>query len=71
MKMKLFKYGYLIRYAFDLGRVFPILTKHRSVSKIISAINFELVELPTIIWMQVTTIQHKLVFFWSGLLLNL
>lgn len=71
MKMKLFKYGYLIRYAFDLGRVFPILIKHRSVSGIISAINFELVELPTTIWMQLATIQHKLFFFWSGLLINL
>lgn len=70
MKMKLFKYGYLIRYAFDLGRVFPILIKHRSVTKIVSAINFELVELPTIIWMQVATLQHKLLFLWSGLLLN-
>lgn len=70
MKMKLFKYGYLIRYAFDLGRVFPILIKHRSVTKIASAINFELVELPTIIWMQVATLQHKLLFLWSGLLLN-
>ena len=71
MKMKLFKYGYLIRYAFDLGRVFPILVKHRNVSKIVSAVNFELVELPTIIWMQVATIQHKLLFYWSGLSLNL
>jgi len=71
MKMKLFKYGYLIRYAFDLGRVFPILIKHRSISKIISAINFELVELPTTIWMQFATLQHNLLLFWSGLLINL
>lgn len=51
MKMKLFKHGYLIRHAFDLGRIFPIIIKHRGVSKIIVGIGSQIIDAPTNIWL--------------------
>ena len=46
MKMKLFKYGYLIRHAFDLGRIFPILVKQSGVSRLLTTISSLVAEAP-------------------------
>jgi hypothetical protein len=50
MKMKLFRYGYLIRIAFDHGRIFPIIVKQRGVSNFIAGISSHIIEAPTTIW---------------------
>ena len=46
MKMKLFKYGYLIRHAFDLGRIFPLLEKQSGVSRLLTAFSSLINEAP-------------------------
>ena len=46
MKMKLFKYGYLIRHAFDLGRIFPLLEKQSGVSRLLAAYSSLINEAP-------------------------
>ena len=50
MKMKLFRYGYLIRIAFDHGRLFPIIIKQRGVSVFIAGISSHIIEAPTNFW---------------------
>ena len=60
MKVKLFKYGYLIRYAFDHGRIFPIIIKQRGISKLIAGISSQIIEAPTIIWVYITNLDHQL-----------
>jgi len=50
MKMKLIRYGYLIRYAFDLGRIFPIIIKQRGVSNFIAGTSSHILNAPTNIW---------------------
>ena len=50
MKMKLLRYGYLIRYGFDLGRIFPIIIKQRGVSNFIAGISSHIFEAPFSIW---------------------
>ncbi len=71
MKMKLFRYGYLIRIAFDHGRFFPIIIKQRGVSKVITAISSEIVDSPTIIWMHLNSIYNQIVILWSGQILGM
>ena len=44
--MKLFKYGYLIRHAFDLGRIFPLLEKQSGVSRLLNAFSSLINEAP-------------------------
>lgn len=44
--MKLFKYGYLIRHAFDLGRIFPLLEKQSGVSRLLTALSSLINEAP-------------------------
>jgi hypothetical protein len=51
MRMNLFKYGYLIRYAFDMGRIFPIIIKQRGLSKLIAGIGSHIIEAPNTFWL--------------------
>jgi len=67
MKMKLFKYGYLIRHAFDLGRIFPLIIKQREVSRIIAGMSTEIIDAPTIVWMTLINLSNKFVVLWSGI----
>lgn len=50
MKLKLFRYGYLIRHAFDLGRIFPIIIKQRGIAKLMTGISSHFVEALSSIW---------------------
>jgi len=50
MKMKLFRYGYLIRIAFDHGRFLPIIIKQRGVSKLLAGISSQNIEMPGSVW---------------------
>lgn len=67
MKMKLFRYGYLIRYAFDLGRIFPIIIKQREVSKIFAGISAEIIDAPTFVWMTLIKLSNNFSVLWSGI----
>ena len=66
MKMKLFKYGYLIRHAFDLGRIFPIIIKQRGVSQLVPSITSEIVDFPMILRMYITSLNNQFVIIWSS-----
>ena len=68
MKIKLFNYGYLIRHAFDLGRIFPIIIKQRGVSKIVAGIGSHIIEAPHSIWIYVLTIDLQMRTTMSGLI---
>ena len=68
MKMKLFNYGYLIRYGFDLGRIFPIIIKQRGVSKFVAGIGSQIIETPHSIWIFVLNIDLQMRTLLSGLI---
>ena len=67
MKMKLFNYGYLIRYGFDLGRIFPIVIKQREVARIIAGISAEINDAPTFVWMILIRLSNNFSVLWSGI----
>jgi hypothetical protein len=71
MKMKLFRYGNLIRYAFDHGRFIPILIKQRGVSRIINVISAEIVDAPSIIWTHILQLNQKIAIIWPGQLVGM
>ena len=71
MKMKLFKYGYLIRHAFDLGRIFPILIKQRGVSNFIAGVSSQIIDAPTILLTNINSINNKVAMLWSGLIIGI
>ena len=71
MKMKLFRYGYLIRYGFDLGRIFPIIIKQRGVSQLVCSITSEIVDFPMILRMYITSLNNQFVIIWSSFNLGL
>jgi len=71
MKMKFVKYGYLIRHAFDLGRIFPIIIKQRGVSRFIVAISSEIIDAPTILLTNINSINNKVAMLWSGLIIGM
>ncbi len=71
MKMKLFRYGYLIRYAFDLGRIFPLISKQRGVSNYIAGIASLIIDAPTHIWVYFNYLDQRVWIFINGLLLGL
>ena len=71
MKMKLFKYGYLIRHAFDLGRIFPILIKQRGVSRFIVGISSEIIDAPTILLTNINSLNNKVAILWTGLIISM
>jgi hypothetical protein len=66
MKMKLFRYGYLIRHAIDLGRIFPIIIKQRGVSKIIMGISSRSIEIQNSLWIEILESVHKVCSVLSG-----
>ena len=68
MKMKLFRYGYLIRHAFDLGRIFPIIIKQREVSKFLAGISSHIVDATRYIWVYLLKIDQLFGSFVNGLL---
>ena len=65
MKMKLFRYGYLIRMAFDHGRFIPIIIKQRGVSKLLAGISSQIIEIPFSIWTFLQNLEMSLanIFF--------
>jgi hypothetical protein len=71
MKMKLFRYGYLIRIAFDHGRFIPIIMKQRGVSRIITVISSEIVDTPSILWTHLLHLNQKIAFIGPGQIMGL
>ncbi len=67
MRMNLFKYGYLIRYAFDMGRIFPIIIKQRGLSKLIAGIGSQIIEAPHTIWYFFVTLDLQVKSFFCGI----
>jgi len=45
MRMKLFRYGYLIRISFEHGRFIPFLAKQRMIAKLITGASSQIIEL--------------------------
>ena len=68
MKMKLFRYGYLIRHTFDLGRIFPLLIKQRGISQLIAGIGSQITSAPTTIWTFIHNLDQYILRFSSGLI---
>ena len=68
MKMKLFRYGYLIRHAFDLGRIFPIIIKQRGVSKFMYGLSSHILDATRYIWVYPLKIDQLFGSFVNGLL---
>lgn len=71
MKMKLFRYGYLIRMAFDHGRFIPIIMKQRGVSRIFNVLSAEIVDAPSIIWTHLLQLNQKIMVIWPGQLMGM
>jgi len=67
-KINWFKYGRLMRYAFDLARIFPIIIKQRGTSKLISGISSHIIEASQAYWLLLSNIDqqvNKLLFILS------
>ena len=71
MKMKLFRYGYLIRMAFDHGRFIPIIMKQRGVSRIFNVLSAEI----GIYFYHLTAgdfqLNQKIMVIWPGQLMGM
>lgn len=60
MRMKLFRYGYLIRHAFDLGRIFPIIFKQRGVIRIYAGITSQIIDAPILFWNYLLNLDNQI-----------
>jgi len=66
MKMKLFRYGYLIRITFDHGKIFSIISQQGSFAKMIAWISFRITEFLNFLWIGIS----EMIFKWTNILLT-
>jgi len=59
MKMKLFRYGYLLRITFDHGKIFSIISQQGGFAKMIAWIIFRITEFLNIFWNGISEILFK------------
>jgi hypothetical protein len=59
MKMKLFRYGYLLRITFDHGKIFSIMSQQRGFAKLIAGIIFHVTEFLNILWIGISEMLFK------------
>jgi len=59
MKMKLFRYGYLLRITFDHGKIFSIISQQGGFAKMIACIIFRITEFLNILWIGISEILFK------------
>lgn len=63
-----FKYRQYLGYAIDLGRIFPLLSKQRELSKCWPKSYYQLLEILNFIWIQFLDIGCKISNFLVGLI---
>ena len=59
MKMKLFRYGYLIRITFDHGKIFSLISQQRGFAKMIAWLVFHITEFLTFLWIGISEMLFK------------
>jgi len=59
MKMKLFKYGYLVRIGFEHGRFIPFLAKQKFIAKFIAGASAQIVEIPNTLTLGISEMLFK------------
>jgi len=67
-KINWFKYGQIIRYGFDLARIFPIINKQRGISKFVAGSTSQIVDAPNTLWVFLINFDLQLRGVLSGLL---
>ena len=67
-KINWFKFGPIMRYGFDLARIFPIIIKQRGISKLIAGITSNIIEAPNTFWLILLNLDLQLMSIFSGLI---
>ena len=61
-----FKYRQYLGYAIDLGRIFPLLSKQKGLSKFFLSLYYQLVEINNIMWILLQDIGYQISNFMIG-----
>jgi hypothetical protein len=63
-----FKYRQYLGHAIDIGRIFPLLSKQKGLSKFFIGFYSQLIEIINIIWIPFVDIGHQINYFLVGLI---
>ena len=61
-----FKYKQYLGYAIDLGRIFPLLSKQKGLSKFLLSLYYQMVEIINIMWILLQDIGYQISSFMIG-----